>query len=297
MSHDPKETNPKHALGVAKVPFHLFPTQVLAEACVGMLEGALKYGAHNYRVSGARASTYLNAIARHLMDFAEGQDTDPVSLLCHLTKIISSAAVLRDCMLQGNWTDDRPPRAANPHWLEDLNAKVKTLLAKYPNSPEPATEVGQSLLRAAAAAEARDNAAGSAIAEAVVQWYADGIRKGEYEHDAPPTESKWCGKPAPWPDHTCAMPKGHDGHCATWTASASRQVWHSWDANGAPVDEFHEVAEHARSCYEADVAAEEAAAAKTVARPITTIEVGTTYEGESFVLRKGPDFHKQGDFE
>lgn len=131
-----KPTNPKDALGIGKVPSSVIPQPVLAEVGVGMLEGALKYGRHNYRVIGVRGSVYYDATRRHLDLWWEGEDEDPDSGLSHITKAITSLVVLRDAMIRENWNDDRPP-ATKPGWMNALNEKVKALLAKYPNPVAP----------------------------------------------------------------------------------------------------------------------------------------------------------------
>lgn len=132
-----KDTNPKDAVGTAKVPFSTVPAQVVAEVGLAMLEGALKYGRHNYRTAGVRASVYYDAAIRHLAAFWEGQDIDPDSGLSHLVKAMACCVVLRDSQFRGNWTDDRPPKASSEDWVKDLNAKAAALLRKYPN-PLPA---------------------------------------------------------------------------------------------------------------------------------------------------------------
>ncbi len=137
---DKKETNPKDAVGIAKVPWSTVPLRVVAEIGLAMLEGALKYGRHNYRVAGVRASVYFDAFNRHTAAWWEGQDVDPASGLSHITKAIASLVVLRDSMLQGNWVDDRPPKVANEDWIEELNTKAKALLEKYPNPVQAFTE-------------------------------------------------------------------------------------------------------------------------------------------------------------
>lgn len=131
-----KDTNPKDALGIAKVPFSTISAPVLGELGLAMMEGALKYGRHNYRVSGVRASVYYDAALRHLTDFYEGEDIDPGSGLPHIVKVMACMAVLRDSQWQDNWVDDRPPKSPRG-WMEKLNAKAKALLEKYPN-PVPA---------------------------------------------------------------------------------------------------------------------------------------------------------------
>lgn len=114
-----KDTNPKDAVGTRKAPMSTVSAPVLAEVGVAMLEGAVKYGRHNYRAAGVRASVYYDATMRHLMAWWEGQDTDPDSGMSHITKAITSLVVLRDSMLQGNWQDDRPP--VSPEFYERLN--------------------------------------------------------------------------------------------------------------------------------------------------------------------------------
>lgn len=131
-----KPSNPKDAVGIKKAGLSVMPTRVLYEVALGMLEGALKYGRHNYRVIGVRASVYYDATKRHLDAWWEGEDTDPASQLNHITKAISSLIVLRDAMIRGNWVDDRPPRS-DDGWIDDLNAKAAALIDKYPE-PVPA---------------------------------------------------------------------------------------------------------------------------------------------------------------
>lgn len=140
---DKKDTNPKDAVGTAKVPWSTVSAQVIGEVGIAMLEGALKYGRHNYRAAGVRASVYYDAVvARHLAAWWEGEDIDPDSGvgLSHITKAIAGLTVLRDSMLQGNWVDDRPPKAANPRWVKDQNSMAKALLEKFPNPAKAYTE-------------------------------------------------------------------------------------------------------------------------------------------------------------
>lgn len=107
-----KPSNPKDAIGIRKAPMSTVSAAVLAEVGVAMLEGAAKYGRHNYRAVGVQSSVYYDATMRHLMDWWEGVDIDPDSGMHHITKAITSLVVLRDAMIQGMLTDDRPPRSA-----------------------------------------------------------------------------------------------------------------------------------------------------------------------------------------
>lgn len=135
-----KPSNPKDAVGIKKVPASTIPAPVIAELGVAMLEGALKYGRHNYRSIGVRASVYYDAVmARHMPAWWEGEDIDPDSQLSHITKAIASLVVLRDAMMRGNWVDDRPPKSKDG-WLDPLNQRVIALLEKYPEPKVAYTE-------------------------------------------------------------------------------------------------------------------------------------------------------------
>lgn len=126
-----KATNPKDAVGTRKLPFSVLPWQVLCRVALAMLEGAAKYGRHNYRGAGVRASVYFDAVvARHLTQWWEGEDVDADSGEHHVDKAIAGLMVMRDSMLQGNFTDDRPPRGRGVN-MADLNARAATLIDKH----------------------------------------------------------------------------------------------------------------------------------------------------------------------
>ena len=131
-----KATNPKDLVGIRKVFFSVIPWGVIAELGLALLEGARKYGRHNYRIAGVLASVYFDANQRHMADWWEGVDIDKDSGLSHVTKAIASLTVLRDGMIQGNWVDDRPPPSP-PGWLEHLNKKASDIIDKYPDPKEP----------------------------------------------------------------------------------------------------------------------------------------------------------------
>lgn len=133
-----KDSNPKDAVGIAKAYMSTVPQPVLWEVGVAMLEGSLKYGRHNYRKAGVRASVYYDAMKRHLDSWWEGEDLDPETSddpemqIHHISKLIAGAVVLRDAMMQEMWADDRPPRVKDRGWLQKLNRMAKALLEKYP---------------------------------------------------------------------------------------------------------------------------------------------------------------------
>lgn len=138
-----KDSNPKDAVGTKKVPISVVSMPVLGEVALALLEGARKYGRHNYREAGVRASVYIDAVMmRHLGPFWEGEDIDPDSGLSHITKAIAGLVVLRDSMIQGNWEDDRPPKSP-AGWKDELNKLAADIIDKYPNAEEPYTELNK----------------------------------------------------------------------------------------------------------------------------------------------------------
>lgn len=135
-----KPSNPKQANGIRKVPYHVIPSPVIAELGLSMLEGALKYGSHNYRAIGVRTSTYYDAALRHLNAFWEGEDIDPDSGLPHIVKAMACLTVLRDSQMYGNVVDDRPPSYPNG-WQVPLNTAAGQLIDKYPEPKAAYTNV------------------------------------------------------------------------------------------------------------------------------------------------------------
>jgi len=136
-----KESNPKDNVGVRKVPLHVVSSPVLMEMALGMFDGDRKYGAHNYRVAGVKASIYYDAMMRHAMAWWEGEDIDKDSGLSHVTKIMSCMSVLRDAMINDNWIDDRPPKVKNQDWIQDYNKIAGDIIDRYPNPAAPFTEL------------------------------------------------------------------------------------------------------------------------------------------------------------
>lgn len=130
-----KDTNPKDAIGAMKAKFSTIPMNVMFDVGLALLEGACKYGRHNYRGVGVRASVYFDATMGHLSDWWEGEDIDPDSDLSHVTKAIASLVVLRDAMMQDKLTDDRPPRSKmlKRHFNEKARAIIERHADKNPH--------------------------------------------------------------------------------------------------------------------------------------------------------------------
>lgn len=100
-------TNPKDAIGAKKVPLSLIPMVWKAEQSLAYLEGKLKYGEVNWRATNVRASVYLDAAARHLEKFTEGEDRDILSNVHHLANAAACFGIIIDANIYGALIDDR----------------------------------------------------------------------------------------------------------------------------------------------------------------------------------------------
>jgi hypothetical protein len=135
-----KPSNPKDAVGVKKAPVSTVSAPFILAIGNAMLEGALKYGRHNYRTVGVRSSIYYDALIRHMMAWWEGEDIDPESGESHIVKAGACLAVLYDSMHRGNLNDDRPPKVT-AGWIEAANSRAGVLIDKYPAPKQAHTEI------------------------------------------------------------------------------------------------------------------------------------------------------------
>jgi hypothetical protein len=131
--------NPKDAAGSAKVGTQAIPENVIMLLGLAMMEGARKYGRHNFREVKIRASVYKEAFDRHTKAWWEGEDIDPDSGLPHIIKAMATLTVLADSYDRGYLYDDRPP-ALPAGWMNKLNALAAEIIARYPDPKPPHTE-------------------------------------------------------------------------------------------------------------------------------------------------------------
>lgn len=106
-----KDTNPKDIVGQTKCPLDVVPDTISVEAAPAFLEGALKYGRYNWRVSGVRASVYKSALERHIKKWWNGENYDEDTHVKHLANAIACLGIILDAELCGKLEDDRPPKA------------------------------------------------------------------------------------------------------------------------------------------------------------------------------------------
>lgn len=81
------------------------------EAAV-MATGTKKYGAYNWCDNRMKASTYYNAMLRHLYAWWIGEDIDPESGLPHIAHLRSCTGIILDQQEAGRLVDDRPKNLA-----------------------------------------------------------------------------------------------------------------------------------------------------------------------------------------
>jgi hypothetical protein len=129
--NEPKPTNPKDAIGSDKLPLHLWPATASILGCLGLLDGACKYGRSNFRAIGVRASIYVDAAKRHIDAWMEGEDDDLDSGVHHLGHALASLAILVEAIAKGNLTDDRNYPTEHRAWVERYTPMVKKIKARY----------------------------------------------------------------------------------------------------------------------------------------------------------------------
>lgn len=114
----PRSSNPKKAMGMAKPPLHLVPSTGIVAMAMAFKDGARKYGDYNWRIDPVDVSTYVAAAERHLKLFWDGQDivSDNPDNILNLGAVMACCAILIDAQHQGTLIDDRPPSVA----VEDM---------------------------------------------------------------------------------------------------------------------------------------------------------------------------------
>ena len=99
--------NPKKAQGQLKPCIHYIPTGVILQEAEVMADGAEEYGRYNWRVQHIEATTYIDAIFRHLDAWASGEDICPKSRKSHMAHIRANAGILLDALNHDVLIDDR----------------------------------------------------------------------------------------------------------------------------------------------------------------------------------------------
>jgi dATP/dGTP diphosphohydrolase/uncharacterized protein DUF4406 len=101
------ESNPKDRRGLKKAPLRLVPWVSIIQLARVMKLGADKYGEVNWREKKPRLTVYFEAALRHLLAYADGQNTDPESGESHLAHVMANMAILLDAESCNCLLDDR----------------------------------------------------------------------------------------------------------------------------------------------------------------------------------------------
>ena len=126
-----KASNPKDAIGDAKIPLWLLSPIAKAHWALAQFAGMIKYGAWNWRIAGVRSSVYIAAIDRHWSGYLSGEECDPVDGTHHLGNIMACCGILLDAKAAGKLTDDRPPSVNLRPTYAELEALMAKLKAQY----------------------------------------------------------------------------------------------------------------------------------------------------------------------
>ena len=122
-----KDTNPKEAIGLTKLPLHLWPSLASAYGCIGLLNGAEKYGRGNYKATPVIASIYIAALKRHLSEWEEGVEYDGDGVP-HIAAILANCAILLEARSVGTLIDDRNIEGGYMREVNKLTAIAQSLV-------------------------------------------------------------------------------------------------------------------------------------------------------------------------
>lgn len=103
------DANPKSTQGAKKHSLRYLPLPAAVEVNRAFADGALKYGAANWRTTGVAASVYVDACLRHLFQWYDGgQERASDSGVHNLGHAMACLAILMDAQHVGKLVDDRP---------------------------------------------------------------------------------------------------------------------------------------------------------------------------------------------
>lgn len=117
--------NPKDALGLAKVDLSVIPPSAELHLASAMMDGAVKYGPFNWRDNAVIGRVYVAAARRHLLQYLDGEDIDPVSGVHHLGHAMACCAILLDAQETGNLDDNRPKKGVAGDMIRRFSKDTK----------------------------------------------------------------------------------------------------------------------------------------------------------------------------
>jgi hypothetical protein len=117
--------NPKDLIGATKVDLSVVPPSSILHLATAMMDGAVKYGPFNWRDNPVLARVYVAAGMRHLLQFLDGEDFDPVSGVHHLGHAMACCAIVLDAEETGNLSDNRPRHGVAGEMIRRFNGETK----------------------------------------------------------------------------------------------------------------------------------------------------------------------------
>lgn len=131
-------------MGTQKVSLSKLPAVAIAHGALAMMNGAIKYGAYNWRAKPVVASIYVDAALRHITAWFEGEEDATDSGVHHLGHALACCAIILDAQAVGNLIDDRPvttqSKGVMTRVLDRLMVKVAAMLLKAANAKAEAAQ-------------------------------------------------------------------------------------------------------------------------------------------------------------
>lgn len=100
-------TNPKQALGAAKLPMALVSPLFIANVALAKKNGMSKYGGANFIGTPVVLSIYLDAALRHIYSYMLGEEFDPVDGVPHIGAAGACLDIIVSARAAGTLIDDR----------------------------------------------------------------------------------------------------------------------------------------------------------------------------------------------
>lgn len=119
--------NPKQLYGDKKPPLGQVPLTALIHGALAFYDGKGKYGDRNWRKNPVQAQTYVEAILRHVLLWANGEEFARDTGVHNLGGVIASAGLLLDAQANGVLLDNRVKSQAACDLLHDAEATITSL--------------------------------------------------------------------------------------------------------------------------------------------------------------------------
>lgn len=123
--------NPKQAYGDKKPPLSLMPLSAMIAGTMAFYDGAGKYGRLNWRENPVEAMTYVEAILRHILLWANGEENARDTTVPNLGGVIASASLLYDAQTNGVLIDNRVFSQANCDLLHEAEGLLERIKAQH----------------------------------------------------------------------------------------------------------------------------------------------------------------------